>query len=474
MTPMATRTSRAAPRFRSTSSATPTSSDDGTSYLSDIYDTPPGTGAATAPVTQFAHHVHLDYAQRTDITTSYRRGWFTEEELRLTGIDVTSIPFAGGATRKLVRRYHLAYDPSYHVSLLTSVQVEGRCGTPAQGEASEPIAEDGDGLLPPTTGCPMLPAMTFEYTHVTPYTSTGAPGVADLAGYEGFDERVTTMTASPPHSVDESNTDLFDVNADGLPDVLVTMPGLYNGSHGLYLNGNGGTNTFTATTMSVFGVLGEDATTITLDNPNISSGDIDGDGIIDLIHMPQVKTYSVYTPQGAGTTWAWDGRAITTAAALSPKIDLGSDGLNVTRMDVNNDGLVDVVISEGTEIDVFFSLDRYPGGDGQFGYATWTSATTAIISNAPVATCVPWDGLPVQFDDPTIKIADMNGDGFPDIVRVEQENVHYWPGRGDGHWGTMAASACPAGTFGESDIHRDGGGPDLRRPERAQRSVSTT
>ncbi len=429
--------------------------DDGISYLTDVYDTPPaGPNAATADVSACAHHAHLVYAARPDVTTSYRRGWSVTQRLRLTGIDVTSKTFQDGSagTRRLVRRYHLAYDPAYHVSLLSSVQVEGRCGTPAAGEEGEPIVESSQGTLPTTTGCPMLPAMTFAYTHVTPHHVDGSTGVADLTGYEGFDERVTAMVSSPPHSIDEQDTDLFDINSDGLPDVLVTMPGLYGGNHGIYLNGSetGQANTFTAGTMAVEGVLGEDTTTIGLDNLNLSSGDIDGDGKIDLIHMPQVKTYSVYTPERQGSGWVWQGRQVTTASQQSPKINFSANGMNVQRMDVNGDGLVDVVVSTGTEIDTFFSLDRYPGGDGQFGYATWTGPTTATIWNDPVAHCVPWDGLPVAFSDSTIKIADMNGDGLPDIVRMEQGNIHYWPGRGNGYWGTGTPSACGAGTFGEN------------------------
>lgn len=440
----------------------------GMSYLTDVYDTPPAASAATASTSAFAHHARLLYAARTDVTTSYRRGWAVTQGLRLTGVDVTSMTSQDGpsGSRRLVRRYHLSYDPTYHVSLLSSVQVEGRCGTPADGEEGEPVVEDSNGDLPATTGCPMLPAMTFGYTHVTPYNSDGSPGTADLTGYEGFDARVIQMTSSPPHSVDEADTDLFDVNADGLPDVLVTLPALYGGNDGVYYNsiGTGQPNSFTASTMGVQGVLGENTTDITLDNPNISSGDLDGDGKIDLVNMPQVETYSVYTPEPQGSGWVWQGRQVTTAAAQSPEIDFSGNGVNVQRMNMNGDGLVNVVVSTGTEIDTFFSLDRYPGGDGQFGYASWTGPTTATISNDPVASCVPWDGLPVSFSDSTINIADMNGDGLPDIVRMQQGDIHYWPGRGDGYWGTGTASACPAGTFGESQSIAMTSSPEYQDP----------
>ncbi len=427
------------------------------SYLTDIYDTPPANGAATADISTYAHHTHLRYESRPDATTSYKRGWAAQQSLRLTGIDVASKTADGGtaAARRLVRRYHLTYDPSYHVSLLASVQIEGRCGAAGAGEALEPVAEDDAGLLPDTSNCPSLPPMSFGYTHVTPYHTDGSASAADLLGYEGFDERVISMSASPPNSVDEANTDLFDINSDGLPDVLVTMPGLFYAGPAMGCSstwrGRSGGHVHGVHDRNPRRASGDTLSTITLSNENVSSGDIDGDGIIDLVHMPQVKTYSVYTPQLEGTQWFWQGRAVTTAAAQSPKINLGGDAVNVQRMDVNGDGLVDVVVSTGTEMETFLSLDRYPGGDGQFGYATWTGPTGAQISNDPIATCVPTDGLPVQLSDGTIKVADMNGDGLPDIVRVQQGDVHYWPGRGNGYWGTGDPSGCASGSsFGQS------------------------
>jgi RHS repeat-associated protein len=416
----------------------------GPSYLTDVYDTPPRTAAATAPLAMYAHHTRIGYEARTDPTQSFRRGWQVTQALRIRSVDVTSKSFTGTTRsgRQMVRRYHIAYEPGSHVSLLASVTLEGRCASS--------VAENVAGDLPVVTACTALPPVQFGYQHVTPFTNDGQPGLADLPGYEGFDERVQHFAASPAYSIDGVTSDLFDVNADSLPDVLVTQPALFQGKHGLFLNGiQGNANTFGASSIGVTGVLGANAGTIVLSNTNIVPADLDGDGVVDLLHMPQVKTYSVYTPVHNASGWTWLGRAITTAAAQNPKIDFVNHEADTKVMDVDGDGLVDVVFSAGTQMQTFFALGRYPGGDGQFGHASWAGPDAATLFNEPVTSCVPWSATPIKLSDPDVRIADMNGDGLPDIVRVRDGQIQYWPGRGTGFWGTGLLDDCPAGGFGQ-------------------------
>jgi RHS repeat-associated protein len=420
----------------------------GQAYLSDIYATPPAANAAASPLSSYAQHTRLVYEPRTDPTESYRSGWLMRQTLRLARVDVASKPFAGGvsAARRLVRRYHLTYDPSYHTSLLTSVQVEGRC---AGAEESAP-AESGEAVEA-LTGCEKLPPMTFEYSHVKGYNVDGDAVGATLAGYEAFDERVRDVSSSPPHSIDEALTDYFDINADGLPDVLVTAPGLYGNDHAVFFNSEGGKKDAFGgdIALGVAGVLGANSGTIKLSNDNVAPLDLDGDGIVDLLHMPKVKTYSIYTPELRAGKWTWAGRAVETASQQNPKIDFGQDTLETRLVDVNFDGLVDVVVSTGKQFQTFLSLGRLPGGDGQFGHGSFASATSATISNDPIAQCVPFSGTPVRFSDSDIQLADMNGDGISDIVRLRRGDIRYWPGRGNGFWGTGDRDDCPADTFGD-------------------------
>jgi len=80
--------------------------------------------------------------------------------------------------------------------------MEGRCAT---------AVTEIDGHLPDPTGCPTLPAVTFDYapaklaSGVATYTAIGAPGTAGVLSY-------ATSTA------------LIDINRDGLPDLVQAWP----------------------------------------------------------------------------------------------------------------------------------------------------------------------------------------------------------------------------------------------------------
>ncbi|MGC4087105.1 MAG: toxin TcdB middle/N-terminal domain-containing protein [Polyangiaceae bacterium] len=424
--------------------------DGNASLLSDIYDTPPAATPTTQDLKRFAHHAHLEYEARTDPVTSYRSGWSVRRGLRLARIDVTSKSFNSGdvTLRQQLRRYHLTYASAYHESLLASVQVEGRCV--ADESATQP-SEDLMGALPAATNCPRLPAMSFEYSHVAPFSTSGAASKFDLAGYEPFDERVHDIGNTPPHSVDEEQADFFDMNGDALPDLLVTMPGVYGGGFGQFINAPHGTaDSFSgASNVPVSGVLGADAGTLKLSNPNVAVLDLDGDARVDLVHMPLYKTYAVYSVASTGIS----GHAVTTASQQSPKLDLGRDAFATRVFDVDGDGLVDVVLSTGTELQTFFSLGRFPGARDQFGHATRAGATTSDVSNDPVRTCLPHSATAVDFGNREIQLGDLNGDGLQDIVKLQRGAIRYWPGRGNGYFGTGDRASCAAGTFGsDSDV----------------------
>lgn len=417
----------------------------GQKYLSDIYDTTPPTAASdTSALGDFAHHTHLEYEARTDPTETYHSGWLIQQNWRLARVDVTSKTMLGrSAARQLVRRYHLEYDSGFHTSYLSSVQVEGRCAA-TEGGAGSLVENNG---VVGASSCEKLPPMTFAYQHVKGFTTAGSGVESGLTGYEAFDARIKQIGGDPPHSIDEELSDFFDTNADGLPDLLVTAPGTYGNDFGVFLNSDAGTRDSFGDVrkLGVAGVLGANSGTLKLSNANVMPLDLDADGIVDFVHMPKVKSYSIYHFQGGKLV----GTAIDVANKQSPKVDLGKDAAQTKIADVNFDGLVDLVVSTGTEFQTFFSLGRLPKGYAQFGHGDWASSTNANISNDPIRQCVPYSGTPVQFSDSDIQLADMNGDGIQDIVRLRRGDVRYWPGRGNGEWGTGELGHCPAGSYGD-------------------------
>jgi RHS repeat-associated protein len=407
--------------------------------LTDIYDTSPSAAPTTGDLSKFAHHTHLEYETRPDPIVSYRLGFKLERRLRLKRVDVTSSTNNYGTIRlrQQLRRYHLDYLPGLNASLLASVQAEGRCGAGDELESSAP-SEGVDGLLR-ASNCPRLPAMTFEYTQVAPFLGTGAATLPVLPGFAGFDERVREITSPPDRSVSEAEADFFDLNGDALPDFLVTLPGVYGNGFGQFLSSPGGVvDTFaTARTLPMLG--GASAGSLRLSNPNVAVLDMDGDGQVDLLHAPRAKTYSVYPLKSAGLI----GRDVTTASQADLKIDFGRDAALTRVIDVNGDGLVDVVVTTGRELQTFFSLGRTPGGADQFGHIE----DGVSINNDAVEACLPWAGRAVSFGDPEIQLGDMNGDGLQDIVKLQSGRLRYWPGRGNGVWGTGPLDRCTSRTF---------------------------
>lgn len=105
--------------------------------------------------------------------------------------------------------------------------------------------------------------------------------------------------------------------------------------------------------------------------------------------------------------------------------DLETRDPNLKFVDVDGDGLADILVSE----DEVFSWFRSCGGDG-FGPRQYARK--------------PFDeeqGPAVIFADPaqTMFLADMTGDGLTDIVRVRNGEVCYWPNRGYGRFGAKVA-----------------------------------
>lgn len=420
--------------------------DGNVAHLSDIYYTTPAADPGTTDLSTYAHHVSFEYEQRPDPSLTYRPGWLLHQRVRLTRIDVASKLFENpmASPRQMVRRYHLEYDTASHASLLEHVSMEGRCFSPTFEES---------GWLPPETNCPRLPAVTLEYQRVA--------GTSDIAideyglNFEPFGEEIRQVEEDPLYTLGSSQSlsALMDVNQDGLPDMVVTNPTEFDGNHGVYFNLGeiDGTLQFSEPEeMYVTGVSNVDASVLRLSNPNVSVLDLDGNAAVDLVHMPTANRYEIFSPRFEGGSWEWHGHEVNTASGNDVKIDFTRNARRTAVMDVNGDGLVDVVFASATEYQTFLALGRYPGGAGQFGSAQWTGPESADISNDPVTACTPWSATAARLGDADVRVADLNGDGLPDIARVRDGQILFWPGRGNGYWGTGERNGCASGEHAQN------------------------
>ncbi len=447
--------------------------DQGQIYLADISYISPlscagGASVAarrecTAPVSSYGARVRFVYESRQDAFSTYSSGYPITTAKRLKRVEVTAFDDAS-SQRTLVRRYHLTYETAPFHSLLSTIQVEGRPSstttqnvlgttlTIAQGNASVSESSLGDAVVGQ-----LLPAMRFRYSSL-PTTGT------TIAGFGSLSNTVVDVLGSPPNSIDESRSELMDVNSDGLPDLVVADPARYRTREGdpavgVFFNGFSGSDVTPGQPGQFSAAVpvpmrSDLAGTMTFSNLNIVPMDVDGDGRQDLLHMPRERSYGWFTPvrradpvgapnvspRDQGWRFAY-ARIDLPAADFDPRIDLGRDGQHIQTVDVNNDHLIDVVRTTGTVMQTWLNLGWLPGGDGRFGSYTisGTSALTTSnvsLSTQPYESCLLQSGTPVDFESPEVRFADMNGDGLQDIVEVQRGRIRYWPGRGVGSWGT--------------------------------------
>jgi RHS repeat-associated protein len=123
-------------------------------------------------------------------------------------------------------------------------------------------------------------------------------------------------------------------------------------------------------------------------DPNVEITDLDGDGLPDLLVTiaGQFRSYVNHD----GVSWKpgvdWD-------ASQSPSVQLGSTGVQLA--DLDGDGAIDLVVKSGTA-----DFRYLPGNDA-----------TSFRPPVSIAT-VP----NVTFEDPDVKLADMDGDRRIDVV----------------------------------------------------------
>jgi RHS repeat-associated protein len=342
--------------------------DDRQVYLSEIRY---GPGPGPWP---HAYKVRVFYEERPDPRTDYRSGFRIRTSRRVDHIDMLY-------DDALIRRYSLGYGAHAHWSLLTTITQYG-----ADGVTTLPVTTFGYAVL--DLPDPQVPLSATGHV----IGSTGEPGLV----------------------VDNPNIDFIDINADGLPDMLETDTG-----HLAYLN-RGAAGARSGQTMinwqgPVDLAPGTDdvrAFGFELSQPNVHLADMDGDGLADLVVTEAEPDQVEYFPSKGQA--GWGGGRFMSIEQAPPPAPFGPGGVSVRTTDLDFDKRMDVVRSQDDAYSIWFNL-----GGGRY--------SPEVLRDGA------WHGYQfIDFAEPGVQLADMNGDRLSDVVKVTSGSVVYCASMGYG------------------------------------------
>ncbi|MBK7759687.1 MAG: toxin [Deltaproteobacteria bacterium] len=211
--------------------------------------------------------------------------------------------------------------------------------------------------------------------------------------------RLTTGLDELPNGLDPRRWQLLDLDGEGLPGLLTEQDGAWR-----YKRNEGAAHFAPARLVDLRPPLAA--------HPGARLTDIDGDGRLDLVLLRPAQ--SGHQPRTADGGW-------DSFRPFPHAPNHRADGPDARLIDVDGDGFADLIITEGDTLIFYPSLGR----DG-FG--------------PPVRVPMPADddhGPRFLFsrDGAEVYLADMTGDGLPDVVRVRNGSVCYWPALGRGRFG---------------------------------------
>ena len=332
-----------------------------------------------------------DFPERPDPFSSCREGFEVRTRWRcrriilrhhLTWTDgAWALDHAGDAIP--VRAWELGYSEDLHLSRLVSVRTVGfQAGEMTwQAQAAPPV--------------------TFGYQEPV------------------FGATVEVLRPTDAALLSLSGTfQLLDLDSEGLPGLLTTQADAWHWQPG---HGDPARREGVHQDRPRFGPL----TTLTpapsmLRGGEVQLADIDGDGRLEaVLRAPAVHWTS------ARTADAWDEPRVARAALHVDPHDPA-----VRWLDADGDGRADLIELRQGRVRWWRSL-------GREGW-TWGGEATLSLDEASAPVLLGAAAQEVTF------LADMNGDGLPDVVRVRATEVCYWPHLGHGRFGPrVVLEGCP-------------------------------
>jgi hypothetical protein len=367
-----------------------------------------------APPWNHFHAIRFEYEDRVDWFEDCRPGFPVRTGRRLREIVVsTQGPAPAGRLQgdfnndgkpdHLVRRYRLGYRTPANPASIASVL-----------ESVEWIGADGVSSLPPAR---------FEYT------ACEHPEIADARpGWFG-------AVNDPPVAADNPFVDFIDLNGDALPDLLRTAA--HGGPHQAYLNlGSTGAAENPAIRWSpAIEIASADGLAW---NANLESesdiahlADMDGNGLADIVVRTAGGDTRYFANDGS---LSWGPRRPMSAVGDAPPSPFGDASARVA--DIDFDKRADIIQS----VDTGFSAD----------YRVWFNRGQEQYSEGK--TFPQLEGF--NLAQPDTHIADINGDGVPDIARILPLAIRVTAGLGHGAFTPSRTIAIPEGPLDDAHVRQ--------------------
>jgi len=352
-----------------------------------------------------------------DVRDSYRSGGLTRNVKRLDSIDVYALGTPLKRLRRLEINYEAALSPDSSRSRVQSILMRGE------------------------TDSDILPGYNFSYPAQSTSGWTGSE--VHNAGPEGLNNNnIFTQWAHTPSQDDytaQIGSEVVDIDGDGLSDIvrhddqLDKTVYLYNGTAWVDKSSTWGSK-FANVDHFVVG------SGVDRHDNGVRFADINGDGHVDILraiyidgsYQHKVWLFDPTLNSGSGgfestsaAATAFDNTLGTNNVAFAIRKTLGgkqhSIGSGTLLADVNGDGLADIITGRGGDLIPSNQILINNGENFSPGTANYYSTLPVSIVDARNSIASIYWGT---------QIADLNGDGLPDLV-LSYEKWNYQP---DSHY----------------------------------------